>query len=457
MKKILVIVLLMMFSVLVTGTAFAGKQTFVDVPAKHWAYEAVNKLAKTGIIDGYADHTFRGDKVLTRYEMAQIVLRAMERSDNADIAIQALIEKLAAEFLPELKTMQTRINTLEKKQSSIKFWGDARIRYQDNWDLRHLATFRDCSKHEHFQERIRIYTQADLNDKLEFQGRISAEHTSNENRKPWLDSGSVTNPITWDYGKFIFKDVKPHINVELGRSELLLGQGLVAATDGGFDSIRVTVGGKINGFYAYGDIAPATGAPFNYVADAGSPPDMEYFSHPRAANVSALNLNWSPNDNLTLSGSALYSHSYWYPYQIFAIGFVSKLNDFTLTAEGAKNFNKDKFEFPYKDDKTAWMTSLWYKGAQKNIKGSWGVYLDYRDIGSGAIDGKLSILNGLDPEWPANTGYGYWSTGVKGIGYGFNYTLSKNAVVTGSLERLKTKESNAAFSNLLSIKIDFSF
>jgi len=459
MKKMFIIVLLIMFSVLVTSTGFAATQTFVDVPAKHWAYEAVNKLARTGIIDGYADHTYRGDKIITRYEMAQIVLKAMERSDNADIAIQALIEKLAAEFLPELKNMQTRLNTLEKKQSSIKLWGDARIRYQENGDLRRLSSSDDSLKKQQVQERIRLYAKANVSEKMEFSGRISAESTSSE-----LFKTSVCNPtdndtsrkstLNWEIGKFTFKNPGRNWSVELGRSDLFIGQGLMADTNGGFDSVRInfnpdaTTG--IKGFYAYGDIAAATGLPFNW----------DDIRQDRGANVSVVNVVWSPNDNWTITGASLYSHSHYYPYKIFSLGARGHYQDWTLIAEAARNTSDQRFGDEHYNtfDKSAWMSTLWYKGADKKIEGSWGAFADYRDIGSRALDGRLSTLEELATtkcESPCRNGY--WHTGVKGFGLGFNYTVTKNAILTATIKQLKTQETGAKYSNLIYVKMDFTF
>ena len=57
---------------------------FADVPAGHWAYESINKLAAAGVIEGYGDGSFRGDRLMTRYEMAQIVAKAMAQGANVD-------------------------------------------------------------------------------------------------------------------------------------------------------------------------------------------------------------------------------------------------------------------------------------------------------------------------------------------------------------------------------------
>ena len=76
MKKSLVFAMAMALGV--TATAFAANP-FSDVPAGHWAYAAVAKLAAAGIVDGYPDGTYKGDRTMTRYEMAQIVAKALAK------------------------------------------------------------------------------------------------------------------------------------------------------------------------------------------------------------------------------------------------------------------------------------------------------------------------------------------------------------------------------------------
>ena len=112
MKKSLIVTLALVFILGIAGTAFAAANPFVDVPAKHWAYESVSKLAAAGIVDGYGDGTFRGDKTMTRYEMAQIVAKAMAKSDKADAQMKATIDKLAVEFAAELNNLGVRVAKL---------------------------------------------------------------------------------------------------------------------------------------------------------------------------------------------------------------------------------------------------------------------------------------------------------------------------------------------------------
>lgn len=104
MKKSLVLAMSMALSV--TASAYAANP-FSDVPAGHWAYDSINKLAAAGIIEGYGDATFGGDKLMTRYEMAQIVAKAMAKGANVD--------KLAAEFADKFALLTKMLIRLAAK------------------------------------------------------------------------------------------------------------------------------------------------------------------------------------------------------------------------------------------------------------------------------------------------------------------------------------------------------
>lgn len=74
---------------------------FPDVPANHWAYEAVSKLAEKGILKGEADGKYHGDRTLTRYEMAEIIYNALSKGAKAEV-------KLVQEFRPELQALAAK-------------------------------------------------------------------------------------------------------------------------------------------------------------------------------------------------------------------------------------------------------------------------------------------------------------------------------------------------------------
>lgn len=96
-----------MVNALVGMEAIAPDTTtmFPDVPENHWAYEAVETMAKTGLVKGYPDGEFKGDRNMTRYEFAQIVYNAIQAGIKVD-------ERLVQEFRPELEYF--RIDTISK-------------------------------------------------------------------------------------------------------------------------------------------------------------------------------------------------------------------------------------------------------------------------------------------------------------------------------------------------------
>ena len=91
----------------VAGTKMKADHTtlFPDVPTNHWAYEAVSDLSRRGLVEGYPDGTFGGDRMLTRYEFAQIVYRAIQDGVTVN-------DRLVTEFSPEMALF--RVDTVAK-------------------------------------------------------------------------------------------------------------------------------------------------------------------------------------------------------------------------------------------------------------------------------------------------------------------------------------------------------
>jgi hypothetical protein len=119
-KRLLLKAVAVAFVLSTSGTVLAASNQVVDVPAKHWAYAAVTKLVRDGVIQGYDDQTFRGEKSISRYEMAVMVAKAMSNLEKANEADKALIEKLSTEFSGELDSIGSRASELEEKMGHVE-------------------------------------------------------------------------------------------------------------------------------------------------------------------------------------------------------------------------------------------------------------------------------------------------------------------------------------------------
>jgi len=421
MKKKIAAALAVTFALGVTS-AFAANP-FVDVPAKHWSYDAVSKLAQEGIVDGYGDGTFRGDKNITRYEMAQIVAKALAKEDKANAEQKALLNKLSAEFSDELDNLGVRVSKLEKNASSVKISADARIRGFANKAVDQDGV-RTGSKNT-FNQRFRLYIDGDVNQDVAFKSRFALENVSNDSK---TTATSSDKSFVFDYGYFNFKDVIGNTDLSVGRHDLVMGYSLVADVSGGYDGVKAYFGGdKVKAIVGYGDISSQTG---NAKADAGTKQAWDNQADTGAINVTTAEIKYTPTNSFQTIGTVYYSNTKGYNYEVYGLGAKAKLdNNFTLTGEYAMN---QASNLHTKDD-NAWNAMLGYKGANKANPKSFGIFVNYKKFGASALDYKLnsnSVFQGVNDTYTLNNG-------VKGLGYGVNYTLSKNVVVTATYEDLK--------------------
>lgn len=161
MKKATILVSLVMAAVICLSRVSLAANAYADVPTNHWAYSALQSLTEKGIVQGYPDGTFKGDKPLTRYEFVVAIARALDyldknpkQGDNADVKalIGSLKDEFAAdleEFNARLSDVEARVDKLEAQQkeakaasdeqgkllaklSSVKYSGDFRFRVQED-------------------------------------------------------------------------------------------------------------------------------------------------------------------------------------------------------------------------------------------------------------------------------------------------------------------------------------
>ena len=127
----------------------------------------MEQLASAGIINGYPDGTFKGNKDITRYEMAQMVAKAMANQDRASAEQQAMINRLADEFSNELNKLGVRVAKLEDQVGNVKVTGNYRLRYRGS-QLKDDA----YGTHSSFDYRARVIFNAKVNDKTDAVVRV---------------------------------------------------------------------------------------------------------------------------------------------------------------------------------------------------------------------------------------------------------------------------------------------
>ena len=438
MKKSLVLAMAMALGV--TASAYAANP-FSDVPAGHWAYDSINKLAAAGVIDGYGDGTFGGDKLMTRYEMAQIVAKAMAKGAN--------VEKLAAEFADELENLGVRVANLEKKADNVKITGEVRFRYvdqdgamskserEDGDANRYSAVWGNKSNHV-ADIRSRIWINGMINDDWTYTGMLQNVQNLNNN----------TGDENTSFQRAYVDGKLGGMAVRAGRYNLVIADGNIYDTraDGlelsygnklklkGFagkatDDITVvpymeirenetltgdiTNGGKYWGLAVEGELAKGLMATAGYTQfkDMGTGFAESYGEAFGKTDI----------DNGIWHAGLSYDIGHFNLSAMYLKGDLSadKLNDM---ADGRINKAIDE----YLDD-DGFVIGLAYKGAKAEDAGSWGAWAKYYDQGA-----QTYVAHTTD----ANT---FGMTGFKGFGVGANYTLAKNIVANVAYYNTESK------------------
>ncbi|WP_443652638.1 S-layer homology domain-containing protein [Dialister invisus] len=206
MKKILAIAAV---AALTAGVSAYAANPFSDVSPDDWAYQAVSDLSDQGVVEGYPDGTFKGERNMTRYELAQVIARLMAREDQLNAEQKATLDKLAGEYADELANLGVRVSNLEKKVGNISWFGDARMRWKEkgyNTD--------GSRKADGWDGRMRINAKAQVNDSTYVRGRF----TSNMNFKDNADANTKMDVL------FVHHQFGGKVGMNLGRNFLTLGQ-----------------------------------------------------------------------------------------------------------------------------------------------------------------------------------------------------------------------------------------
>ena len=142
---------------------------FSDVESNSWAYEAVASLSDRNIIEGYLDGTFRGNKHITRYELAQITARLLAKKDSLTAEQQSIVDKLSREYANDLSNLGVRISELEKKTGKTFLITELRVQGIDRYD--NIFTEKK-EKHYELGARVRLNTITRVNDRSTLYGQL---------------------------------------------------------------------------------------------------------------------------------------------------------------------------------------------------------------------------------------------------------------------------------------------
>ena len=367
MKKSLVLAMAMALGV--TASAYAANP-FSDVPAGHWAYDAVNKLAAEGVVDGYPDGTYGGDKLMTRYEMAQIVAKAMAKGANVD--------KLAAEFADELDSLGVRVANLEKKADNVKITGEVRASYRD------VDT--DAAGHDGHEGllRSRLWVNGQINEDWSYTGMF-------ENNQ---DFGNETGDDEIDFARAYVEGRVGGLDVVAGRYNEVTFSGNIL--DANLDMAKVSYGDKIKVSAAAGKAYDSVEVDDTNLLDSD---DRIYIGTLEAAlgDVDAYVAYFKTNSDMDK--------------EIWNVGANYGFGDFTLSAEYMRG-DKEHYANAGKD---GWWADLAWKGAEADQPGSYGIHAGYYEQSVNAY-----IMPTTDAQ--------YFDDGYKGWNVGVSYTFAKNIV-----------------------------
>ena len=401
MKKILAIAAA---AALTTGVSAYAANPFSDVSTDDWAYQAVSDLSDQGVVEGYPDGTFKGERNMTRYELAQVIARLMAREDQLNAEQRATLDRLAGEYADELANLGVRVNNLEKKVGNISWSGDARMQYQHNLkkpELRRgrifIAPEPERTHADSWTGRLRINADAQVNDQVVVSGRfVTNMYFKNADED---DGNTIMDRIhaRWTPNDAFYMD--------LGRQGVALDQtGVFWDEDGIFDGVVTGYdNGKFGAEVGYGRFKDAykdgsspwtpydrTEAWYGKLAGhLGGSSDISafYLENVQKTNNIGNDVNvkaWGAGATIGLGGSGL------------------KVDGDFIQTRGNHNFGHANL----------WTAGLSYGEVDLNKPGSFTLDVHYvrADAGSYLLgNSALDMTDQLEYGWDNGTGVKFWT------------------------------------------------
>ena len=412
MKKILAIAAA---AALTAGVSAYAANPFSDVSTNDWAYQAVADLSDQGVVIGYPDGTFRGERNITRYELAQIVARMMAREDQLNAEQRATLEKLAGEYADELAKLGVRVANVEKKVGNLSWSGDARMRWKQG--------YKEGKAVDKWDGRMRIKAKAQVNDSTYVQGRFASSMN-------FKDGGAASTSMD---KLFVHHQFCDNFGVTIGRAGLTLGQTGVFYDDD-FDGIQATLGTKeVTLDAGYGRMRGWNGSLFN-----GTNPEAWYARLSGNAGPVALS-----GEYVDVAHAKVNKATYW------GAGMTVGLGD-----------KADIFGDYYKNTEREGKPYLWTAGlgfGQANMKkpGSFRVAGQYIKAEKGSYLGgttnTVSALDVLTQKGATATEVKYWLASA-------DVVLAKNVRLHGEYAfDVDAKGDNTKYDDLATVSLNYAF
>ena len=407
MKKSLVLAMAMALGV--TASAYAANP-FSDVPAGHWAYDSVNKLAAAGIVDGYGNGTFGGDRLMTRYEMAQIVAKAMAKGANVD--------RLAAEFADELDSLGVRVAALEKKSDNVKITGEFRALYANHEGKGSISNDYESTL------RSRIWITGQINDGWKYTGML--QNTQDLS----TDSGDEST----DFQRAYVQGKLGGMAVTAGRYNAFFADGNIY--DNRADGVELSYGDKVKLSLAAGKATDEITKLYVLEGTTGG----NYAGGALSADFGAVNATAGYyNFKDILKKDSGIDNAIWF------VGAGTTFGDFGLNAmylKGDASYQGHDLDGLDDDGYTVGLT---WKGAEAAKAGSYGLFANYYDLGGQTYIAHTTDADTFDGE------------GFKGYGVGANYTVAKNMVFTAAYYDTKSKLNSSDKDKIIWTDLTFTF
>ena len=354
MKKILALAAV---AALTAGVSAYAANPFSDVTPSDWAYQAVVGLSEQGVVEGYPDGTFKGERNITRYEMAQIIARMLAKEDQLNAEQRATLDKLAGEYADELANLGVRVSNLEKKVGNLYWSGDARMRYQD----------KAVDAADGWNGRMRINVKGQVNDSTYVQGRLNATMDFKESKD---DSDVQFDQLfaNHDFGKAA--------TVRLGRIPVAFGDqgGWLYGDSYGVDGAEAAfhLGEKVDVTAGYGR--------FNTSDYDEGVEDQDAFYARGAADLNVAKLGV---DYIKFTGDKKANTAAG--YELMGANLTVPVSDFRVFGEYWKNTTYDN------GNDTAWNAGIGYGKLNLKKPGTFAVDVAYNDVDEGIFFGGTGL------------------------------------------------------------------